>query len=118
MVPTFSAVAGAAERYYRCNPALHGKFKALLKEMRTEFGWGSGLMASWGGRYVLGKIRREEKRLAGGWTYEPPTFYEVNDAVAPEDSAGISRCSYIIPRLKSPLVDENGCVLEDEAVCR
>ena len=33
-----------------------------------------------GGRYALWKIRREEKRLAGGWTYEPPTFYEQNEA--------------------------------------
>jgi radical SAM superfamily enzyme YgiQ (UPF0313 family) len=115
VVPTFSAVAGAAERYYRCNPALRNKFKALLKEIKTEFGWSSGLIASLGGRYLLGKIRREENRLARGWTYEPPTFYEVNDAVAPEDSSGISRCSYITPRIKSPLVDENACVLEEEA---
>jgi hypothetical protein len=25
-------------------------------------------------------IRAEEQRLAEGWVYEPPTFYEVNDA--------------------------------------
>jgi radical SAM superfamily enzyme YgiQ (UPF0313 family) len=115
MVPAFSAVAGAAERYYRGNPALHDKFIALLKEMKTEFGWRSSLIASLGGRYVLGKIRREEKRLARGWTYEPPTFYEVNDAVAAEDSDGISRCSYITPRLKSTPMDENAFVFEEEA---
>jgi len=115
MVPVFSAVAGAAERYYRCNPALRDKYKELLKEIKTEFGWSSGLIASLGGRYVLGKIRREEKRLARGWTYEPPTFYEVNDAVAPEDSVGISRCSYITPRLKSAPVDEDAYVLEEAA---
>jgi hypothetical protein len=115
MVPALSAVAGAAERYYRCNPALRDKLKALLKEIKTEFGWSSSLIAFLGGQYVLGKIRREEKRLARGWTYEPPTFYEVNDAVAPEDSVGISRCSYITPRFKSSPVDEDACVLEEEA---
>ena len=115
MAPTFSAVAGAAERYYRCNPALRDKCRALLKEIKTEFGWSSGLIASLGGRYVLGKIRREEKRLARGWTYEPPTFYEVNEAVSPGDSVGISRCSYVTPRHKSPPVDEEACVLEEAA---
>jgi len=115
MVPAFSAVAGAAERYYLCNPALRDKCSALLKEVKTEFGWSSGLIASLGGRYILGKIRREEKRLARGWTYEPPTFYEVNDAVAPADMVGISRCCYITPRLKSPPVDEDAFTLEDEA---
>jgi hypothetical protein len=115
MVPAFSAVAGAAERYYRYSPMLRNKSKALLKEIKTEFGWSSGLIASLGGQYVLGKIRREERRLARGWTYEPPTFYEVNDAVAPEDSAGISRCSYITPRLKSAPADEDACVLEEAA---
>ena len=114
MAPTFTAVTGAAERYYRCNSSLRDKFKALLKEIKTEFGWSSSLIAFLGGQYVLGKILREEKRLARGWTYEPPTFYEVNDAVAPEDSVGISRCSYITPRLKSPPVNEN-CVLEEAA---
>jgi hypothetical protein len=114
-VPAFSAVAGAAERYYRDNRALRNKFKALLKEIKTEFGWSSGLIASLGGRYVLGKIRREERRLARGWTYEPPTFYEGNDAVAPENSAGISRCAYITPRIKSAPVDEDACVLEEVA---
>jgi len=115
MVPAFSAVAGAAERYYRYSPVLRNKYKALLKEIKTEFGWSSGLIASLGGRYILGKIRREEKRLARGWTYEPPTFYEVNDAVAPEDSAGISRCSYITPRLQTPPVNEDAFISEEEA---
>ncbi len=35
-------------------------------------------MAAVGGRYLLAKIRREEKQLAAGWQYEPPTFYETN----------------------------------------
>ena len=30
---------------------------------------------------MLGKIRKEEKRLAAGFSYEPPTFYERNAAV-------------------------------------
>jgi hypothetical protein len=113
MAPAFSAVTGSTKRYYRYNPALRNKFTALLKEIKNEFGWSSDLIAFLGGQYVLGKIRREEKRLTQGWTYEPPTFYEVNDAVAPEDSVGINRCSYIMPRLKSSPLDEEAFVLED-----
>jgi len=98
MVSGFSAVAGATESYYRDNPTLHPKMKKLLDEIKSEFGWGARFYASLGGRYVLRKIRAEEARLAQGWTYEPPTFYEVNDAVAPDTSAGAGRCSYVIPR--------------------
>ena len=33
-----------------------------------------------GGRYLYEKICDEQRRLAEGWTYEPPTFYDANDA--------------------------------------
>ena len=33
-------------------------------------------------------MRREEKRLARGWTYEPPTFYERNEAAQRLASGG------------------------------
>ena len=48
--------------------------------MHREFGLKSRFYAAVGGRYVYWKMRREEKRLARGWTYEPPTFYERNEA--------------------------------------
>ena len=57
---------------------------------------------SLGGPYVLWKIRQEERRLAAGWTYEPPTFYEVNDAVTPGGSPAASRCRYVTPQVVSP----------------
>ncbi len=98
MVPAFSAVAGAAELYFRRSPRLHGKMVKLLEEMKNEFGWRSKLFAALGGSYLLRRIRKEEKRLAQGCSYEPPTFYEVNDCVAPEDSVGMDRCSYVVPR--------------------
>ncbi|MBN1567666.1 MAG: radical SAM protein [Acidobacteria bacterium] len=117
MVPSFSAVAGAAERYYRHNQLLHGSFVELIEQIKAEFGWSSGLVAFLGGKYVLGKIRREEKRLARGWTYEPPTFYEVNEAVPAEESVGISRCSFITPGIErlhgvesAGIMEEVGCV--------
>jgi hypothetical protein len=85
MATTYSAVAGAAKRYYRKNPRLYATMAGLLDEMNREFGWTSRLSAAIGGPYVLWKIRQEERRLAQGWTYEPPTFYDVNDAVDLKD---------------------------------
>jgi hypothetical protein len=73
----------------------------LLKEMYREFGWTSRLFAAIGGPYVLRKIREEEKRLAQGWTYEPPTFYEVNAAVNPGKCPSASRCRYVAPQVVS-----------------
>jgi len=60
------------------------------------------LLTSVFGPYVLWKVRREDRRLAAGWTYEPPTFYEVNDAVPTGDRPEASRCRYVTPAFVSP----------------
>jgi hypothetical protein len=78
---TFSAVVGAAKLYYRNDPLMHAKMSALLRELQAEFGWKSRLAAAIGGHWVLRQIRKEEKRLAAGFSYEPPTFYERNASV-------------------------------------
>jgi hypothetical protein len=67
----------------------------LLAELFAEFGWKARLAATFGGPYVAWRIRREEKRLAKGWTYEPPTFYEQNAACEPTE--GASPCRYVEP---------------------
>ena len=77
---TYTSVVAAAKLYYRKNPAMRAKMQATLAELVSEFGWKSRLAALLGGRYVLRKMRAEEKRLTSGWTYEPPTFYEGNVA--------------------------------------
>ena len=96
LATTFSAVVGAAKLYYRNNPAMHAKMSALLQELHAEFGWKSRLCSAIGGRWLLRQIRKEEKRLAAGFSYEPPTFYERNAAVTdrPEGrcAARPSRC--------------------------
>jgi ABC-type taurine transport system substrate-binding protein len=45
MVSAFSAVAGAATRYYRGNPAQYARMTALLREMKREFGLKSRVFA-------------------------------------------------------------------------
>jgi hypothetical protein len=78
MSTTYAAVMWAAARYYRQSPKMHAKMKEILRALYGEFGLKSRLSAMFGGRYVLRKIRQEQKRLSDGWTYEPPTFYETN----------------------------------------
>ncbi len=68
----------AARKYFRENPVVFGKLDSLLKDLYAEFGLKTRLVAPLIGRYVLGKIRKEDKRLAEGWTYEPQTHYERN----------------------------------------
>jgi hypothetical protein len=76
----YPAVVAAARLYYRDHPALRAKTEAILNDLYSEFGLKARLYAAVAGRYVYWKMRREEKRLARGWTYEPPTFYERNEA--------------------------------------
>ena len=73
---TFSAAVGAAKAYYRKQPAMHAKMVTVLRDLHQQFGFKSRLASLIGGRWLLQRIRREEKRLAAGGTYEPPTFYE------------------------------------------
>ena len=40
-------------------------------------------MAPIAGRVILHKIRKEDKFLKAGGTYEPPTFYEMNQQMIP-----------------------------------
>jgi hypothetical protein len=101
MASAYSAIAAAAKSYYRNNPAIHAKMAGLLEDLTREFGLKSRLFAALGGPYVLRKILREEKRLAQEWSYEPPVFYEANDAVDLGDFPNAKRCSYVVPRIVS-----------------
>jgi hypothetical protein len=80
LATVYPAVVAAARLYYRGNPRLRAKMDALLKDLHREFGLKSRLYSAVAGPYVYWKMRREEKRHARGWTYEPATFYERNEA--------------------------------------
>ncbi len=109
-LPTvYSAVVAAARLYYRGNPTLRAKMDAMLKDLHGEFGLKSRFYTAVGGRYVYWKMRREEKRLARGWTYEPPTFYERNEAaqqLASGDGPQAALCRPVICRAAGlPIVE-------------
>ena len=106
LATTYSALVGAALRYYRNTPAMFAKMKSLLKNLHREFGIMSRLASLVGRFYVYRKIRQEEKRLAEGWTYEPPTFYERNAYCNDNPNATLGQYATPLPatasRVKKP----------------
>ena len=99
---TNSAVVSAARKYYDHEPHLRTKMSMILQELHREFGVKSRLAATFGGLFVLWKIRMEEKRLAAGWTYEPPTIYEKNygfDGPGRPNGPVAAPCRFVTPRV-------------------
>ncbi len=67
----------AMEKYFRnSNAALSARVRKLRSEFHLEFGLRSWLAAHFGGPAVRAIVRREEKRLERGWSYQPPFFLE------------------------------------------
>lgn len=75
-----AAVVAAAKSYYRKNPVLRAKMSVLLEDLCSEFGSKARRVADLAEPLVLERILEEEHRLRQGWTYEPPSFYEKNEA--------------------------------------
>ena len=65
------------ERYFRSsNEPLTEKIRLLRDDFSRELGLPSRLASPLVGRYIYQMIRREERRLNRGWTYQPPMFME------------------------------------------
>jgi radical SAM superfamily enzyme YgiQ (UPF0313 family) len=74
----YAGALWAAKRWFRDNRELVAKLDQVLREIHAEFGPLSRLAAPTLGRIVLRALKREQKRLDTGKTFEPPTFYESN----------------------------------------
>jgi len=90
----YAGALWAARRRYRDDPHRFQLISTILDELYAEFGWKARLAAPIVGRYLHFMLQREERRLQNGWTYEPPTFYERNEAAGPE---GASRIVSVAP---------------------
>jgi len=97
LAASYAAALWGAKWYYRKNPAMFAKMSSLLAEVYREFGIKTRLFAALGGPYVLWNALREEKRLARGWTYEPSTYYDGNDAAVKSSTNGrpLARTPYV-----------------------
>jgi radical SAM superfamily enzyme YgiQ (UPF0313 family) len=73
----YAAVLWAMEKHLsRTNAAVSEKIRALRHDVGREFGFASRLVSRALGPILLWSARREERRLAAGQTYEPPTIIE------------------------------------------
>ncbi len=75
---TYAAAVWAMKRWYRDDPRMHDMIGSLLSDIYKEFGWKTRIIAPLLGIFAHASIRKEQQRLADGWTYEPSMFYEKN----------------------------------------
>ena len=94
----YAGVLWAARRYFRDDPHRHRLISQVLDELHDEFGWRSRLAAPIAGRYLYRAVQKEDERLAAGWTYEPPCFYETNAA---GDTRNSTRAEGMLPSATS-----------------
>jgi len=78
----YAAGIWATQKWYRYDHRLHEKMAVLLGDLYDAFGIKTRIVAPLFGRYIFSAMKKEEKRLADGWTMEPATFYHGKTAVA------------------------------------
>lgn len=102
----YAGVLWAARRAYRGDARLVSQMSDILDEIHREFGWKSRLMTPIAGRHIFRLLKNEERRLADGWTYEPPTYYESNrqdDPHGAERAQGVFACTNDVPHHRREL---------------
>jgi radical SAM superfamily enzyme YgiQ (UPF0313 family) len=73
----YNAALWAMEKHLRkVNRKVSEEIAALRREVEKEFGNVARVASRAGGPVLLWTVRREERRLAAGRTYEPPKFLE------------------------------------------
>ena len=83
----YAGAVWAMRKWYRGNEVLFKKLDDLLDDIYTTLGLKPRLVAPVAGRYIYLAMKREEKRLAAGWTMEPNTYLEKNQAAQKIDSS-------------------------------
>jgi hypothetical protein len=73
----YGGMLWAMEKYLRkANSSVSARIQGIRREIAEELGWVSGVTAAVIGPLLLWSARREERRLAHGIKYEPPTIIE------------------------------------------
>jgi len=109
---TYASAVWAMKRWYSKDNSMSAKIESLLHDIYSEFGLKARLIVPLIGMYAYYSIKKEQKRLDAGWTYEPSMFYEKNKkAVELEKQARIGKRIYPLPhgRLIHQEV-QNACV--------
>jgi radical SAM superfamily enzyme YgiQ (UPF0313 family) len=97
----------AMKKWYRQDAVLYGQLGELLQDIYTTLGLQPRLVAPLAGPFIYRSMKREEKRLADGWTLEPKTFLEKNEAALAELADGTVE---VKPLIESTLVEDLACL--------
>ena len=103
---TYNAALWAMEkRLKRTNPEVSARMRILRREIESAFGMSTRLT-----RMVVGPVlyltsKREDRRLAQGVTYEPPTFVERRNWVDVEWQPHAEQDTPLKPRIAVPVMD-------------
>ncbi len=100
-----AAAVWAMKHYYRKDDHLRAKSQEILDDLYSEFGILSRIAAPIIGRFLSFTIRREDKRLKSGWTYEPPVIYQKNAAALELDRRNEASARFKSIRLNLPVYD-------------
>ena len=87
----YAGAVWAMKKRFRKNKAVQKNLNMLLNDLYQEFGWKTRAIAPIIGIYALAAIINEERRLKNGWSYEPETFYDKNDAALALEQTGAIR---------------------------
>ena len=87
----YAGAVWAMKKWYRYDKVLHDQLADLLQDIYATLGLQPRLVAPLAGRYIYLAMKREEKRLAAGWTIEPKTFFEKNAAALVEPDGEAAR---------------------------
>ena len=93
LATTFAGALWAGRKWFRTlgNHHVADRLNESLKEVYSQFGLKARLAGPVIGRILHVLIKREDRRLASGWTWEPPTFYERNYNQPGDSSAEMAR---------------------------
>ena len=103
---TYAGALWAARKWFNSDPQLSQKISQTLREIYSEFGLKSRIAGPLVGRYLLHSIKREERRLKQGWTYEPPFFRDIN-AASEQLVGNKQRVATIQPTASDQLITAN-----------
>ena len=101
----YAAAVWAMIRYYRTNKYMLNRMNKLLKDLYTEFGLKTRILAPLIGSFIIRRIYVEEKKLSMGWTYEPSVVYEKNTRALKLDKTKSLFSNIRIPKIKIPVYD-------------
>jgi hypothetical protein len=102
---TYAGAVWATRKWYRNDKRIAEKADTLLKDIYATFGWRTRLIAPLIGRFTLFTLKKEEERLAKGWSYEPSSFYEKNGAAKALETAHAMKHRVKVQK-KHPVVNE------------